>query len=200
MPIVDIIYITRQWERGMAMDYLGLVLIMLLGLLAGGLVFYLASRYAFNSAEVKLVIGVRNQEAYVEGVVRGLFALAYKKLPDFFLLVIDLGSTDQTPVILSKLCQQYPGMIYVDRTTYSGKTSFEEIALMNCGGGGVYYLDWTEEVNHRQIIPAVNKLLFKLNSSRTSVESIVADGLCIKQLEWSAIGKNAKNRTKVLEK
>ena len=182
------------------MDYQGLILIMLLGLVAGGVVFYFASRYALYSTEVNLVIGVRNQEAYVEGVVRGIFALTYKKLPDFSLVVIDLGSVDKTPVILNKLSKQYPGMVYVDGTTYPGRTSVEEIALLNCGSGGVYYLDWVEPTSHRQIVPLVNKLLFDLNSARSSVESVAADNLYIKRLEWRSIGKRDEDGTKVPEK
>ncbi|MHB8171484.1 MAG: hypothetical protein ACYDG6_08075 [Thermincolia bacterium] len=190
----------RQWERGKAMDYQGLVLTMLLGLVAGGLVFYFASRYALYSTEVNLVIGVKNQEAYVEGVVRGIFALTYKKLPDFSLVIIDLGSADKTPVILNKLSKQYPGMVYVDGTTYPGRTTVEEIALLKGGSGGAYYLDWVEPTSHRQIVPLVNKLLLVLNSASSSVESVVTENLYIKRLEWRSVAKKDENGTKVPEK
>jgi len=179
------------------MEFLGLLAILLLGLLVGGAIIYATSWLSFSSPEINLVLGVRNQEAFVEGVIRGILALARKKTPELRLVAMDLGSNDETPAILARLSKQCPGMAFVNGTTYLGCLTIEEVALLNCGEGAVYYLDWTAPVNHLQIVPLVKKLMDSIRTGGVMAESIVDENLVIKRID---LATTIKTGTKVLEK
>lgn len=66
-------------------------------------------RAKVGMGNVKLILAVKDQEDTVEGMVRNLFEseLLPSLVPDNTLTVVEMGSTDETLKLLSKLKQEY---------------------------------------------------------------------------------------------
>ncbi|HAG09779.1 MAG TPA: hypothetical protein DCK87_09535 [Desulfotomaculum sp.] len=81
----------------------------LLVLLAGWVVFILIKAYRLvyqinkNQYSLKIVVILRNQENSLEGFLRPLLYWRNKLWPFLEIMMVDYGSTDQTPKILSLL-------------------------------------------------------------------------------------------------
>ena len=70
---------------------------------------YYFARTKFKQDGIYLIIAVKNQEEKIEGVLRSiLFRFIYGKEENINdIIVTDLGSTDNTPIILEKLGKDY---------------------------------------------------------------------------------------------
>lgn len=60
--------------------------------------------------EFFIVISVKNQQDYIENIIRttvwkSLNKLGGRQVPEIY--VVDCGSTDDTPIILDKICNDY---------------------------------------------------------------------------------------------
>ncbi len=69
------------------------------------------------------VISVKNGEDCIEGVIRSMAWQLQTQAADFKncineLIVVDLGSTDETSYIVKKLSQEYPFVHYMNKTQY----------------------------------------------------------------------------------
>ena len=69
------------------------------------------------------VISVKNGEDCIEGVIRSMAWQLQAQSADCTkcineLIVVDLGSTDETPYIAKKLSQEYPFVHYMNKTQY----------------------------------------------------------------------------------
>lgn len=69
-------------------------------------------------SRVKLALMVKNREDEIEGIIRNIFIGDYLKkvMSDGKLIVLDMGSTDETPEILAKLKKYYEYMDIVSIT------------------------------------------------------------------------------------
>jgi 1,2-diacylglycerol 3-beta-glucosyltransferase len=72
---------------------------------------------AEDSPGFSLLVAAKNEEAVIQNLVEGLCCLDY---PDYELWIIDDNSTDQTPVMLRQLAQQYPQLNVFHRPTGAG--------------------------------------------------------------------------------
>ena len=69
------------------------------------------------------VISVKNGEDCIEGVIRSMVWQLQSQAADLKncineLIVVDLGSTDETSYIAKKLSQEYPFVHYMNKTQY----------------------------------------------------------------------------------
>lgn len=74
----------------------------------------------FNN-EFYIVISVKNQQDYIEDIIRttvwkSLNGLGGTKVPEIY--VVDYGSTDDTPVILERICRDYDFVKVMSREEY----------------------------------------------------------------------------------
>ncbi|NLY42396.1 MAG: hypothetical protein GX066_00135 [Clostridiaceae bacterium] len=83
----------------------------LYGVIQLGLNIYnMINDYKLEKDKVYIIITVKNQQDTIEGVIR---SIVWKSLNNYHggvipnILVVDMGSTDDTPIILDKLCLEY---------------------------------------------------------------------------------------------
>jgi len=63
-----------------------------------------------NVKDMYILVAVKNQEEYIEGIVRSIvFKNLYDRNDEIFnnIIIADMGSTDNTVHILKKLCGEY---------------------------------------------------------------------------------------------
>ena len=62
-----------------------------------------------NLGNVKLILVVKNQQECIEGMIRDMFRRdrLRKMLPGVKFSILDMGSTDETPLILDKLRRDF---------------------------------------------------------------------------------------------
>ncbi len=78
-------------------------------------------QFMLKEEEQLIVITVKNQQDHIEGILRSVVweSLNNKKsrqVPN--ILVVDLGSTDETYTILEKLCKEYQFIAVTDKQGY----------------------------------------------------------------------------------
>lgn len=74
-----------------------------------------------NSNEFFIVISVKNQQDYIEDIIRttvwkSLHRLGGREVPQIY--VVDCGSTDETLDILSRICDNYDFVTVLSREEY----------------------------------------------------------------------------------
>ena len=75
----------------------------------------------FNEEEPLIIITVKNQQESIEGILRSVVWKSLnkkrgRKVPN--ILVVDLGSTDETYIILEQLCKEYQFIAVTDKQGY----------------------------------------------------------------------------------
>ncbi len=84
----------------------------------------------YNSKDAFVVIKVRNQEKNIEGIIRGVIWQNLKVnrggyVPN--ILVVDMGSDDDTEMIAQKLAAQYSFIFYTTEEKFNKmKSAFEK--------------------------------------------------------------------------
>ncbi|TYQ15008.1 UNVERIFIED_CONTAM: glycosyl transferase family 2 [Acetivibrio alkalicellulosi] len=76
------------------------------------------NRFRYNSSMIKLVLIVKNQGDVIEGVLRNVLPRIFirKLMPAGKLIVLDMGSKDDTVDILKKLERDYEGVEVLKRS------------------------------------------------------------------------------------
>ncbi|MGE4284668.1 MAG: glycosyltransferase [Clostridia bacterium] len=82
--------------------------------------------FDFKKDDIYIIISVKNQQDTIEGIIR---SVVWKSLNNTrggsipYILVVDMGSTDDTVKILDKLCKEYDFIHVTDSEGYSKKAS-----------------------------------------------------------------------------
>ena len=139
-----------------------LLWVFICGLALYGLVllFWQFSRLMYARAQaspyLSLLFVVRDQAAIIEGLVREILAIHQTSLPPFDLVVIDAGSSDETPEILKRLSKDN-AFIFI-----AGGPDVQplEIGLHSCRGEVIgYFDDLSGQVNPRLVNRLARRLL-----------------------------------------
>ncbi len=83
----------------------------------------LCNVYFVKNEDVYIIITVKNQQDTIEGIIRSIVwkSLNSKRgggiVPN--ILVVDMGSTDETPEILERLCVEYDFIEVTDNVEYT---------------------------------------------------------------------------------
>lgn len=125
----------------------------------------LARRRAFLKNDcyrpfVTILIPARNEEFVIEATVRSLCKLHYRKngKPNFEVLVVDDGSTDQTVSILNRLSQEFPMVRTLRRfgeQSGQGKSAALNDALQNSSGEIIAVFDADTRVEPNFLVKTV---------------------------------------------
>jgi len=92
-----------------------------------------------NYPKVSVLIAARNEGMVIEGAVR---TIAGQDYPNFEILVIDDGSTDETPTILKRLAKEVPKMKFVRRENGGfGKPDALNFGLKHASGDIILTFD-----------------------------------------------------------
>ena len=89
------------------------------------------------SRQVSVIVPVYNTEKYLR---RCLESLVHQTLKDLEILVVDDGSTDHSPEILSEFENNYPGRVRVIRKENGGQASARNLGIRECSGDYVCLL------------------------------------------------------------
>lgn len=110
--------------------------------------------------EISLLVLVQNQEHQIEGFVRSLVAHVRGRpalLLGGELLLVDLASLDQTPLILERLAREDPQLRLV-RLPESAPAAALESALFLCRGRVALMLDLRGKVDAAHVLHIVSSL------------------------------------------
>ncbi len=82
-----------------------------------------------NPTDTIIVIKVKNSAETLEGAVRSVILKALKHtyspiVPD--ILIVDLGSEDETSIIAKKLCEDYPFIYYTTEELYNKAKGYKD--------------------------------------------------------------------------
>lgn len=102
---------------------------------------------------------VENQEAVIEGVIRDLGVLASVADKDFDVVVMDLGSNDDTKEIVHKLTREYSNLAMVTDPTDENSWDPVEIARDLCDGETILQIKMDVPVKPRWIIQGVTRII-----------------------------------------
>ena len=107
------------------------------------------------SPYLSLLFVVRDQAAIIEGLVRELLAIYQTSLPPFDLVIVDVGSSDETVEILKRLNKNNAF------TFIRGGCGEQplEIGLHACRGEMISYFNLTGQVNPRLVSRLARRLL-----------------------------------------
>lgn len=96
------------------------------------------------SRQVSVIVPVYNTEKYLR---RCLESLVHQTLKDLEILVVDDGSTDHSPEILSEFENNYPGRVRVIRKENGGQASARNLGIRECSGDYVGFVDSDDYVD-----------------------------------------------------
>jgi hypothetical protein len=91
-----------------------------------------------NKPKVSVIVPVYNTEKYLENCLK---SLANQTLSDIEIVVIDDGSTDSSPQIIKRFCEEYPEKFVFESQENGGQASARNRALKLCSGEYVGFLD-----------------------------------------------------------
>ena len=91
--------------------------------------------------ELSVVMPAYNEEACVEGTVRELHAVLIKTGRTFEILVVDDGSTDNTPARLKALARELPGVRVIRLNPNSGQSAAMKAGFQAAAGSIIITLD-----------------------------------------------------------
>lgn len=115
----------------------------------------LLCRHAPASPYLSLLFVVRNQAAVIEGLVREILAIYNTSLPHFDLVIVDDGSSDETPQILRRL-NKNNAFTFIERKPDEKPL---KLGLQACRGGVISYFNLTGQVNPRLVVRLARRLL-----------------------------------------
>jgi hypothetical protein len=104
---------------------------------------------------LSLLFVVRDQAAIMEGLVREILAIYQTSLPPFDLVIVDEGSSDETPEILRRL-NKNNAFTFIES---SPDEQSLEIGLHACRGEVISYFNLTGQVNPRLVGRLARRLL-----------------------------------------
>src|SRR5579863_4892344 len=93
---------------------------------------------AFHLPLVSVVIVNYNYGRYLEEAVASVFGQTYANVE---CIIVDNASTDETPKVLAALCERYPQLIIVRRTSNEGQTAASLDGFARTTGHYVIFLD-----------------------------------------------------------
>jgi hypothetical protein len=93
---------------------------------------------AFHLPLVSVVIVNYNYGRYLEEAVASVFSQTYANVE---CVIVDNASTDETPKVLAHLCERYPQLIIVRRTSNNGQTAASLDGFARTTGHYVIFLD-----------------------------------------------------------
>ena len=96
------------------------------------------------SRQVSVIVPVYNTEKYLR---RCLESLVHQTLKDLEILMVDDGSTDHSPEILSEFENNYPGRVRVIRKENGGQASARNLGIRECIGNYVGFVDSDDYVD-----------------------------------------------------
>lgn len=101
-----------------------------------------------------LVFLVRNQENVIEGLIRDVYADTCVKPLE--VVIADLGSVDQTQMILERLVKIFPGFYCL-----TGKDEPETLKRVYdlCQGSTIYCFDLTKSINYSLMSRTIHSIL-----------------------------------------
>lgn len=114
-----------------------------------------------SKPEISLMFLVRNQEDAIEGLVRKVLADAYSQIVE--LVIVDLGSTDQTRMILKRLAGNSQMLKFIPFC--EGQTTSKRIRNL-CHGKTIYCFDLTSTINYGLMVQTIHSIV---NGSKTSL-------------------------------
>lgn len=86
---------------------------------------------------ISVIVPAKNEELVIENTVRSLFRLVYEKegLPNYEVIIVDDNSSDSTFTVLSRLKNEFPGLVPLKRTGGAqGKSAVLNFALKSAKG------------------------------------------------------------------
>jgi len=93
---------------------------------------------AFIKGLVSTVIPVFNRPVLLQEAVQSVLEQTYRPIE---IIIVDDGSTDDTPAIAKKLCRQYPEFIHVIYLVNCGPGLAREAGRLKARGEFIQYLD-----------------------------------------------------------
>lgn len=79
---------------------------------------FISSHFGCSAPDARIVLSVKNQQDSIEGIMRSLIQKNYQSATATDIIVIDLGSTDDTPRILSHFENEYSFVHVTDKDAY----------------------------------------------------------------------------------
>ena len=74
-----------------------------------------------NPESISCVVPCLNEEANLGVLIPGLMVVLAKLSPVYEIIVVDDGSTDGTPALVSRLAAEHPQVVYVQLSRNFGK-------------------------------------------------------------------------------
>jgi hypothetical protein len=107
------------------------------------------------SPYLSLLFLVRDQAAIMEGLVREILAIHQTSLPPFDMVIVDIGSSDETPEILKRL-NKNNAFVFIES---SPDVQPLRAGLQACCGEVIGHFDLTGQVNPRLVNRLARRLL-----------------------------------------
>lgn len=111
--------------------------------------------------ERSLILVVRNQQEMIEGVLRKIARMQRESHTSIELVVIDNGSRDETPGIITRLARTTGGFSFVIVECCREMSRMVELGIETCRGEKIYYLGIKEKMNFRDIYNGLNEVIVK---------------------------------------
>lgn len=153
----------------MAVAALALILIFCGLAIIGVRIFHRAERFStpLASPVLRILVLIRNQEHHIEGLIRNLAdTLQRTALTDSELLLVDLDSGDETPLILQRLTRQYDYM-HLMQLPKGEATALGEVGCFFERNPVAILIDLRGQVDLRQTI---QRLLFDYHKKENEMK------------------------------
>lgn len=120
---------------------------------------------------VSIVIPVYNDEDTIEVCLRTLIRQTY---PEKEIIVVDDGSTDNTPSIISEMAKQYPSLVRVVSISHGGITKARNAGIKHATGEIIFLGEGDAIYNNNYLAKAVRLMMSNPNLG----------GVCLTGLVW----------------
>lgn len=115
---------------------------------------YKKQTWSTNVPGMTMVFLIRNQEDIIEGLIRDVYADTC--IIPLEVVVVDLGSVDQTRMILERLAETFPG-IYCLVSPDEPETLKRVYDL--CHGSTIYFFDLAKSINYSLMSRTIHSIL-----------------------------------------
>lgn len=105
--------------------------------------------------KLSIIIALYNTEKYIEKCIRSIYTKSQIHYKEFEVLVINDGSTDDSPIIVERLQKEFRNLILINKQN-GGQSTARNMGFNKARGEYLFCLDSDDYVNAKQLFNALD--------------------------------------------